>query len=239
MPAEESLAEDESKHSSSSILTLRDVVPVTVTPGRSGSRPGCIEMSDGLILQDLSEPNSGIEDGIPLQNLEKSTPRLNSSPAAANKVSPKGRLEETRMLEDPASGSSCSSGAAEVQAVLSKQLLHGDVRCKVFPPEGSKSSESKSRARAKSGGNSSEKFSLDCLDDSSSGSDLDTPKPSSKARSLRKTKSRGKGKGRTGLSPVDGLDELGFENHGIGEEDRKRRKDGPTLPKGKHKQCWT
>ena len=91
--------------------------------------------------------------------------------------------------------------------------------------------------------------SLDPLfDSSSSSSEVEFGLRPTKARSLRKTKSRGKGKGHGSLmSPLEGLDEFGFDNVGYHSDSEKHKTkgeckteetSGENSGKPTPKECW-
>ena len=177
-------------------------------------------MSDGLILQDLSEKRSGCQDAaIPLQEIKRPT-----APVAREKTSPGGTR---RSLEDHASGSSCSSGAAEIQYVLNLKKAKELAKDIVQPTS--------CKAKSKLVDNAAV---YDALNASSSGSEGEIAP--AKARSLRKTKSRGKGKGRRGHNDgFDDFDDFAFDNQAYSSgSDRENKKDSTIKRKHAAKQAW-
>lgn len=191
-------------------------------------------MNDGIKLQNLSEgASSATDDAIPLQDLVAVL--MSPGKSEGDAESPPTSTVETRLLEDPVSTSSCSSGGAEIRYIVTQS--HPRPHTVHSLPD----------ASMMKGGAKPKHKNLAMLDkqlsyehlypDTSSGSERDAAlRSSSKARSLRKTKSRGKGKGRSRLTLVDGIDELGLDNQGYTSESDHESRDG-TL-KSRHKQCW-
>ena len=182
-----------------------------------------VKMSDGLILQDLSEKSGGCPDtAIPLQEIKR------PAPVAAQKTTP---AVTRSSLEDQASGSSCSSGAAEIQYVLN--LKKAKDLAKDLAKDIAKDIPSMTKPTTKLIVDNSTVY--DALNDSSSGSEGEIAP--AKARSLRKTKSRGKGKGRRGHG--DGFDDFAFDNQAFcSGSDRDNKKDSTLKRKHASKQAW-
>lgn len=172
------------------------------------ARQDQVKMKDGLVLQNVLEKAGGQaagQTGIALQELKR--------PGGTDK-----QAETTRPQEDPAYGSSCSSGAAEIQYVLN--LIKARDR---EDKEGSKDFPAVAAI-------------YEGIHPSSSGSDGEVLP--SKARSLRKTKSRGKGKGKSRLTAVDGFDDFVFDNHAFSSASDTESKADGAKRKPVAKQAW-
>ena len=192
--------------------TSRDKLPRSSRDHR-GSRQS-LSVKDALVLQDITPMTSSPND-IPLRDM--------TSSAKETKLGGSTSVE-TRLLEDPVSTSSCSSGGAEVRHIVGQSQVKGQPSPNDLQNKGAKVKVKAGGAGGSAGvtaiGEKSGPGYEFLYTDTSSGSDHEgaagaRTSTSSKTRSLRKTKSRGKGKGRCRLTPLEGaMDELGIDNDG-------------------------